>query len=379
MPIYITRTLYNEIKKRLVPNQVVVLYGARRVGKTTLMNQVMKDVDGKVKFINAENSIQREEIATENFYQLQQLLKGFNYLVIDEAQKIPNIGQILKIIVDNVANIKILVSGSASFELANQVGEPLTGRKRTLTLYPIAISEIYTGEADKINEQLEERLIFGGYPRLFNISDKQDKKEELLEIVDSYLYKDILELKEVRNPLKIRDLLVLLALQIGSEVSLNELSNSLGLHIDTVSRYLDLLQKVFVIYRLGGFSRNLRKEVAKSSKYYFYDNGIRNALINNFNSLSLRDDVGKLWENFLMTERLKTLDNKRDFVNRYFWRTYDQKEIDLVEEKDGILSTYEFKYSDSKRTKTPKAFLEAYPRSSFQCVNHKNYLSFLTG
>lgn len=376
MTTLVKRQLNSEILKRLVPKQAVVIYGARRVGKTTLIKEIIKNLKGEIKFINADNSIERDEIATENLTKLQKLLKKYDYLIIDEAQKIENIGQILKIIVDNIEHIKVLVSGSASFELSNQVGEPLTGRKRTITLYPMSINEIYNGKESNINSQIEDLLIYGLYPKVYLTENADDKKEELHEIVDSYLYKDILELEEIRNSSKLRDLLILLALQIGSEVSLNELSNNLGLHINTVSRYLDLLEKVFVIYKLTGFSRNLRKEVSKSCKYYFFDNGIRNTLINNFNQINLRDDIGKLWENFLMSERLKSLSNKRIVVNRYFWRTYDQKEIDLIEEKDGKLYAFEFKYKEGK-SKMPKEFLKTYTKSSFKLINKENYIDFL--
>jgi len=269
-----------------------------------------------------------------------------------------------------------LVSGSASFELSNQVGEPLTGRKRTLILYPIAVSEIYTGEEIDVKKQLEDLLIYGSYPKIFKFSDPNDKKEELIEVVDSYLYKDILLLDNIKNSAKLRDLLILLALQLGSEVSLNELSLNLKLHISTVEKYLDLLEKVFVIYKLRAFSRNLRKEINKTSKYYFYDNGIRNALINNFNPLNLRNDVGSLWENFLMTERMKLFHYKRVFANRYFWRTYDKKEIDLIEEHGGHLHAWEFKYG-KKLPKAPKEFLDTYRDSSFGVINQSNYLDFL--
>lgn len=375
--MYIKRKLSQEINKKLIPNRAVILYGARRVGKTTLIKHLVNRLDGKIKFINAENSIERNQLNTENFYKIKQILKGFDYLIIDEAQKINNIGQILKIIIDNVENIKILVTGSASFELANQVGEPLVGRKRTLTLYPFAISELFEDDDSKIEEQLEERLIYGSYPKVYLENDNHEKQEELLEIVDSYLYRDILELENIKNSSKIKDLLVLLAFQIGSEVSLNELSNSLGLHISTISKYLDLLEKVFVIFSLRGFSRNLRKEVNKSKKYYFYDLGIRNALINNFNNLTLRNDQGALWENFLMSERIKYLDNNRIFMNQYFWRTYDQKEIDLIEESGGLLHGYEFKFS-KKKIKIPQEFLDTYKNSKIEIIDKENYIDFLT-
>jgi predicted AAA+ superfamily ATPase len=373
----IKRRIESQVLQRLIPGQVVILYGARRVGKTTLINSIISQLSGKIKLLNGENSLHRDEISSDNFYRLKQLLADYEYLIIDEAQKINSIGQILKIIVDNVEHIKILVSGSASFELANQVGEPLTGRKKTLTLFPLSVSEIYDGGELSIKERTEELLIFGSYPKIFTSPSEQDKKEELMELVDSYLYKDILELQQVRNSGKIRNLLTLLAFQVGSTVSLNELSGGLGIHVNTVAHYLDLLEKVFVIYKVGAFSRNLRKEVSKSCKYYFFDNGIRNALINNFNRLNLRDDMGKLWENFIMTERMKFLGNERIFANRYFWRTYDQKEIDLIEERDAMLYGYEFKYGKGK-VKMPNWFLATYKNSSFEIVNEENYVDFLT-
>ena len=376
MSNFIARALSKEILKKLIPQQVIVLYGARRVGKTTLIENIKSKLSGSIKYINAENSVQRKEIDTDNVYQLEQLLKKYDYLIIDEAQQINQIGQLLKIIVDNVKHIKILVSGSASFELSNQIGEPLTGRKRTLILYSVAVSELHAGEDENITKQLEDLIIYGSYPKIFQISNPTDKQEELMEVVDSYLCKDILILENIKNSAKLRDLLVLLALQIGSEVSLNELSLNLKLHISTVEKYLDLLEKVFVIYKLRGFSRNLRKEVGKTNKYYFYDNGIRNALINNFNPLKLRNDVGGLWENFLMTERMKLFHYKRIFANRYFWRTYDKKEIDLIEEYGGHLYAWEFKYG-KKTPKPPKEFLNTYQNSSFGVVDKSSYLDFL--
>lgn len=373
----IQRHIITKLTDMLVPGQAVILYGARRVGKTTLIRQMVSQINGSIKSINAENSLERANIETKDFYKLKTALANTAYVFIDEAQTIPNIGETLKIIVDTMPHIKILASGSASFELANKVGEPLTGRKRTFTLYPFALEETHQSKSYPPLSQIEEYMIYGSYPKVFLTSDYHEKKEELFEIVDSYLYKDILELEEVKNAQKIRDLLVLLALQLGSEVSLNELANSLSLHVSTVARYLDLLEKVFVIYRLGGFSRNLRKEVNKSAKYYFFDNGIRNALLNNFNTLNLRNDAGPLWENYIMGERLKHLRNNRIFANRYFWRTWDQKEIDLVEERDGMLYGYECKWGN-KIPKPPNDWIETYENARYQVVNPDNYIDFVT-
>lgn len=371
----IKRKLKQVILDRLIPNQVVVIYGARRVGKTTLIKEIMAGLEGEVKFINADNSVHRKEIETVNFHDLEQLVKGIDYLVVDEAQNIENIGQVLKIIVDNFDGIKILVSGSASFDLANKLGEPLTGRKRTLTMYPIAVGELGTSKAS-LQEQLAERLIYGSYPKIFDLN-KEQKREELQEIIDSYLYRDILVLDNINNSSKIQDLLKLLAFQVGQEVSYNNLANELGLHVATVQRYLDLLEKTFVIFRLQAFSRNLRNEIGKSQKYYFYDLGVRNAIISNFNDLDTRNDIGALWENFCIVERYKKLEYAREFANKYFWRTYAQAEIDYIEETGGHLYAYEFKWNSKAKAKLPKAFAEAYPNHSFQAITPENYLEFI--
>ena len=375
--MYIYRLLIKQIEKYLIPGQVVVVYGARRVGKTTIIKHLLKTLPGKTKFINADNRIERKGIQTDNLYDLRSLLSQYSTLIIDEAQKVANIGEILKLIVDNIPELQILVSGSASFELANQIGEPLTGRKRTLTMYPIAMDELFTGDPTNLHEQLEERLIYGSYPKVMTIADRAEKKVELEEIVSSYLFKDILELQNIKNPQVLQDLLTLLAFQIGSEVSVHEIGQKLGLHREKTEQYLDLLEKVFVIYKVRALSRNLRNEVTKSAKYYFYDNGIRNTIINNFNGLSLRNDVGHLWENFLMNERMKFLSFEQISVKKYFWRTYQQKEIDLVEERDGKFFAYEFKYNTEK-VKIPREFLEGYPESTFNVVHKGNFVDFIT-
>lgn len=374
--MYIERNILPLIEKYLVPGQVVVLYGARRVGKTTIIEQIRDTYEGKVLFINADSRIERQALETDNLHELQRLFSGYSVLIIDEAQKIPRIGEILKLIVDSIPELRILVSGSASFELANQIGEPLTGRKRTLVMYPVACDELFDGNPFTLNAQLEERLIFGSYPKVLGIADAQERRIELGELVSSYLFKDILELQNLKNSQLLQDLLVLLALQLGSEVSLHELAQKLGLHAATVSRYLDLLEKVFVIYKVRALSRNLRNEVAKSAKYFFYDNGIRNAIINNFNPMSLRTDVGALWENFLMYERIKKHSFIQNHVQYYFWRTYQQKEIDLVEERDGKMEAFEFKYTKAKAS-LPKEFLEAYAGSSFEVISQGNFVPFV--
>ncbi len=378
MSIFIERTLKSHIMDNLKPGQVTILYGARRVGKTTLIEQIRKEIhDKKTEFINCDISLDRAKIDTEEYTKLELAVKDKEYLIIDEAQRIPNIGQILKILADNFSGLRILASGSASFDLANKIGEPLTGRKRTLTLYPLSLSETSDQKSTAgVREKLEELLIYGSYPKTYTLPSAQEKTEELHQLVDGYLYKDILELEGIRNAKKIKDLLTLLALQIGSEVSLRELGSNLDMHVTTVSKYLDLLEKTFVVFNIRGFSRNLRKEIHKTSKYYFLDTGIRNALINNFNPLSLRNDTGALWENFCMAQRKIHLEYGRIFANHYFWRTYDQKEIDLVEEREGKLFAYEFKYSN-KPAKPPKEFLQTYTNSEYKVITPENISEFI--
>jgi len=297
--------------------------------------------------------------------------------VLDEAQKIPNIGMGLKILVDQVPGIRVIVTGSASFELAGQVGEPLTGRKKTLKLYPLSQGELkeHLGIFD-LKQKLPEWLIFGSYPKVVTRSSLEEKRDVLKEIVNSYLLKDVLELERVKSSKILINLLKLLAFQVGSQLSLSELANKLAINYKTVARYIDLLVKSFVLVSLWGFSRNLRNEINKKNKYYFVDNGVRNALIGNFNDLDTRDDVGKLWENFLVSERLKTQEYKKIYANNYFWRTWEGQEVDWVEERDGRLYGFEFKWGD-KKVKAPKNWLGSYKEASYEVVNRDNYLNFL--
>ncbi|MCD4694459.1 ATP-binding protein [bacterium] len=375
----IDRYIKKEILSKLQPNKVVVLYGPRQVGKTTLVKEILKNIDEKYLFLNGENKSVQKWLSSQETDVLRQYVGNYKFLIIEEAQKVNKIGLNLKLMVDNFNDIKILATGSSSFELANQVGEPLVGRKWQFTLYPISQLELNKYESKNETENwLESRLVYGSYPDVVNTNIFKEKKDILNEIVDSYLYRDLLEFDEIKKSQKIIDILKNLAFQIGSEVSLQELGKNVSLNLRTVEKYLDLLEKTFVIKRVYGFSRNLRKEVSKMSKYYFYDNGIRNAVIQNFNSLDLRNDIGQLWENYLFMERLKRNEYKNIGANIYFWRTYDQKEIDLIEEREGKLFGYEFKYNN-KKIKVPKDWINTYENAEFKVINKNNYLDFITG
>jgi len=376
----IARSLLPQIKDLLIPGKVLVLYGPRQVGKTTLANDLIASVPLRSRFINADELLYREALASQSRQRLGEVLGDAELLVIDEAQRVPNIGINLKILVDSFPKAIILATGSASFELANKISEPLTGRTITFNMYPISYGELRAAfGALETRSQLERWLTWGGYPLVVTQETPALRERLLGEIVGSYLYRDILEHEGVRRSDKIVDLLRLLAFQIGQEVSLAELATGLGLGRATVERYLDLLEKVFVIFRVTGFSRNLRKEVTKNARYYFYDNGVRNSLIQNFNAFHLRQDAGPLWENFLMVERRKANQTASRSVNTYFWRTYDQKEIDCIEEHGGRLYGYEFKWGrKSIPGKTSSEFLAAYPGSELSTLNPENFESFLS-
>lgn len=368
---------YQNLTDYLEENKVLVIYGPRQVGKTTLLNSFLSKTSLKYKLDSGDNIKTQEILSSQDFSKILEYVSGYQLLALDEAQRIPNIGLGLKIIVDHTPGIHIIATGSSSFELSGQIGEPLTGRKRTLILYPFAQAELVSLHNNhELKERLPEWLVYGGYPRVITAKHKKEKIINLEETVNSYLFKDILELERVKGAKALVDLLRLLAFQVGNEVSLSELGQKLNIDYKTVARYLDLMEKAFILFRLGGFSRNLRKEVTKKCKYYFCDNGVRNTIISNYNDLDMRDDVGKLWENFIVSERVKTQQYKNIFANNYFWRTWDKKEIDWIEEREGKLFGYEFKFSDDKY-KFSKDFVDTYPDSKLELINRKNYLRFI--
>jgi len=375
---YIERSLESLILNGLKPNKVVVLLGARRVGKTELIKHVLPQIDEEPLLLNGENVDTIDRLQRRSIDNLKSVLGNHRLLVIDEAQAIPEIGLKLKLMVDHIEGVKILVTGSSVFDLDNQLGEPLVGRKTTLNLFPLAQMEFAPREhAIQTSTNLDKRLIYGSYPELEHLDTPGEKEDYLKEQVSSYLLKDILAFEGIRKRGKIVSLLRMLAFRVGSEISMDSIGNDLGLNKNTVDRYLDLLSKVFIIHNVRGFSRNLDNEITKKSKWYFYDNGIRNALISNFNSINLRDDHGQLWENYLVSERLKLQEYTRLYANNYFWRTHTQQEIDWVEERGGHLHAYEFKWKKGSNAKAPASWVRAYPDATFQVVTPNNYLDFI--
>lgn len=365
---------YEPLNTYLEPNKALVIYGPRRVGKTTILQNYLTQTPFKYASAVGDDLPTQEILSSRDVRRIKEYLEGYELFALDEAQYVPDVGQALKIIVDQIPGIYVIATGSSSFELAGQVGEPLTGRKRTLTLFPLAQSELLgIRNRYELRQTLEEQLIFGAYPEVVTARTRRAKIDLVREIANSYLLKDILEFDRVRSSRKLLDLLRLIAFQIGGEVSLNELSNSLGIDVKTVGRYLDLLEKAFVLFRLDGFSRNLRSEITKKSKYYFIDNGIRNAVIAQFNRLNLRDDVGQLWENFMVIERLKFLKYASDPANVFFWRTYSKQEIDLIEERGSALNGIEFKWSPRKAIKPPTEWKRAYSNASYTVISPENY------
>lgn len=376
----IPRFLEHTLRDRLLQSgKVLILYGARQVGKTTLVKKIISNLEGRVLEINADRQPFSEILSSRDFEKLKGLVSGYQFVFIDEAQRIPDIGINLKILHDNLPDMKIIVTGSSSLDLANRIKEPLTGRTWTYRLYPFSVSEWQNYEhlnTLEIQMKLEEWMRFGMYPEIHQFENFKDKRQYLEELTGAYLYKDILALANIRYPEKLRQLLKLLAFQIGSEVSIHELAISLQVNRETVINYIDLLEKAFVIFKLSGFSRNLRKEVTSMDKIYFYDLGVRNALIENFNPLDSREDTGSMWENFLLVERRKKMEYERIFANTYFWRTYSGAELDYIEERDGNLYGFEFKWKP-KKGKAPATWLETYQNASYQLINRESFASFI--
>lgn len=367
-----------ELLKSLKPQKVTLLLGARRVGKSVLIDSLLKSYKRPYLYLNGEDEDTHQLLAQRTVSNYLRVLNGNDLLVIDEAQNIPDIGRKLKLMVDSIKGLKILVTGSSAFDILNISGEPLTGRSHTVYLYPIWQGELKENVL-QTKQNLEDRLIYGSYPELWHLKNNSDKRRYLSDIVNAYLLKDILVLDGLRNASIVFSLLKMIAYQIGKEVSYNELGNALGISKNTVEKYLNLLTKVFVLYKVSAYSNNLRKEISKSQRWYFIDNGIRNAVISDFEPLALRrdDDRGMLWENYLFMERLKRNTYKKLDPGYYFWRTYDQQEIDLLEIKHKKINAFEFKISSKKIPKKPAAFAKAYPDAGFEVINDKTYLDFI--
>ncbi|AFG36537.1 ATP-binding protein [Spirochaeta africana] len=365
----------------LKPNKVLILYGPRQVGKTTLVRHYLSqapEFPGGVIEKTGDDIPFANTLAQCDLHYLRSTIAPESLLVIDEAQRIPNIGRALKLIIDNIAGVQVIVTGSSSFDLLQSTGESLTGRKTVATLFPVSVQEALSQVSRfDLPRLLPDYVRFGMYPAVLTAKTYQEKEAIIRELAGSYLLKDILDFDKIKNSSKIFDVLRLLAFQVGSQVSIQEIGTSVGVDKNTVARYLDLLEKSFVLYRLDGFSRNLRKEVSKMSKYYFFDLGIRNALIANFNPLELRNDLGQLWENFLVMERVKHQAYSGVSGNNYFWRTYDKKELDWVEESGGELHGYKFKWGKTKAS-PPRGWLETYAEADFRVIHPDNYLDFIT-
>ena len=370
----IKRILATVIKDKVNTNKVIIILGPRQVGKTSLLKDVFKNSDAV--WINGDSIDERSLLEQESETRYKAYFSNTKLLIIDEAQRIKNIGLNLKIIHDQL-KIKLVATGSSSFDLANKINEPLTGRKLEYNLFPLSFQEManHHGLFEEV-KNLPNRLIYGCYPEV--VTKQGSQKEVLLHLASSYLYKDILEWSKIKKSDKLLKLLQAIAFQIGNQVSYNELANTVGINKETVENYIDLLEKSFVIFRLHSFSRNLRNELKKSKKIYFYDNGVRNALINNFNPIELRNDIGALWENYIISERIKFTNYQQIYSNKYFWRTKSQQEIDYIEERNGNLFAYEFKWNTRKKVKIPKSFLTAYPNAVTKIITPENYYEFIT-
>ena len=375
---YIPQAQLAHLNSVVAPGKVAAVYGPRRVGKTTLIRRYIQQYDQNALFVTGEDIFVREFLESQSISKLKEFVGAHRTLIVDEAQYVREIGLNLKLLVDHVEGLRIIATGSSSFDIAQVTGEPLTGRRSTLLLLPLAQFELQNiEEAHETKANLEARIIYGSYPEVILMDSNEERQFYLKELIASYLFKDILQIDGIKFTDKLLRLLQLVAFQIGQEVSLSELGGKLGMSKNSVERYLDLLEKGYVLYSRFGFSRNLRKEITKSRRYYFYDNGIRNGLIGNFNPIALRDDAGALWENYVLVERMKRNLYFRHLVDCYFWRTYDQQEIDLVEEEGGHLHATEMQWSPTSSKLPPRGWHQAYPDSSFEVIHQGNYLEFI--
>lgn len=373
----IDRLALDLVLQKIQVNKVIVLLGARRVGKTELIKKLIEKVTEKVLFLNGDDIETHNLLEIQSTANFKRLLGDTKFLIIDEAQEIPSIGKKLKLMVDTIEDLKILVTGSSAFEINNQLGEPLVGRMKTINLYPISQLEFSkTENLLQTRNNLEDRLILGSYPELSHISNREDKISYLKELVNTQLLRDIFAFEGIKKRDKIIALLQIIAFRTGSELSLESVGRDLQISKNTVEKYLDLFSKVFIIYSVSGFSRNRDNEITKMKKWYFVDNGIRNAIINSFNPLNSREDVGRLWENYLNSERIKKMSYNQNFVYDYFWRTHTKQEIDRIEEKDEQLSAFEYKYGKIK-AKIPTEFAKSYPEAGFEIINQDNYLDYI--
>jgi len=372
------RIIQKKIEENLFKGKVIVIYGARRVGKTTLVKQILTNYpDGK--YINCDLLQFKSALETTNSELLRDFIGKEKLLILDEAQNIREIGKVLKIIADTFPDIQVIATGSSSFEISNKLAEPLTGRSRFFQLHPFSLEELKQRKSwIELDARISNILRFGLYPDIFDQTE-QDAIEELQNIASTYLFKDILQLDTIKRADLIFKLLKAIALQLGNEISYNELATLLGENVHTIKRYIEILEQAFVVFRLPSYSQNLRKELGKRNKIYFFDVGTRNAILNNFTTLDLRNDTGALWENFCIVERMKNNHNHRNFRNYYFWRTYSQKEIDLIEEFNGKIAAFEFKWKSEKTVTPPKEFTVAYPESDFTVVTNKSYIDFISG
>ena len=372
----ISRRLYGRIEEQLFKGKAIILVGPRQVGKTTLLQQLVSNSSRSVLSLNCDEPEVQSMLTATNVAKLKTIIGNHELVVIDEAQKVDNIGLTLKLIVDNFDGVQVVATGSSAFELRNRLNEPLTGRKFEYQMFPISCGEIIDtyGLLDE-RRTLENRLIYGSYPDI--IMHPEASRRYLTELTQSYLYKDILSLNDVRKPELLDKLLQALAYQVGSEVSTNELAKTLQIDNKTIDKYIDLLEKCYVIFRLGGLSRNLRTELKRAKKIYFYDNGVRNAIIQQFAPVKMRNDMGALWENFFISERMKHNHYRDYYCNRYFWRTSLQQEIDLIEERDGLMTAFEMKWNPAKKVLFSKSFLEAYDVKETVVITPENYLDYL--